>query len=194
MPPLQFLLTLLLVSASFLATIASPLMILVNLGHNDLGIVENRETLVSKAQPIEVPVALWTAHEGETNEHWSLIIDSKNGFHAIMFLTDQASMVVRTFTYDVAKESALKKLCMAKFKTKEEMDDVFSQLAKIPMTLKPTEKGGNCMDYIQKALDMLQEKGHIDKVPADIDRLLQGSYERGRRSVRHTLAEAGARD
>ncbi|KAF9063967.1 hypothetical protein BDP27DRAFT_1426345 [Rhodocollybia butyracea] len=203
MAPIQILLTLLWVSASFLTTIASPLMIPVDVGADDLTgmtrIVYNRQAFVRRtnpkpvskvaAKPLKAPVQLWIRDKGLDVEHWSLVIGS-DVFEAVNPPGEVADdeppphLIPRTFPYHPKPESDSKLIdlhCIAKFNTKEEMDDTFSQLEKIRMTLRPTQVGGNCIDYIKMALRVLQKRKHIRRIPAIFWKLYNKNYKEVRK-------------
>ncbi|KAF9063970.1 hypothetical protein BDP27DRAFT_1334301, partial [Rhodocollybia butyracea] len=193
---IQILLTFWCLSASFLATISAPL-IPVN---NELErTIEKRQTFerrtdsepAHRAQLIKVPVHLWIEGKGSPSEHWSLIIDHKNGFGAQMAhapshepLGKESPLIPIGFVYRLEKTSKLENLgCTASFETKEEMNHVFSQLVEIQMTKKPRQVGGNCMDYVKKALSVLKEGDHIPKIPPRFTRIYRNNYKSVRKKV-----------
>ncbi|KAF9058331.1 hypothetical protein BDP27DRAFT_1372785 [Rhodocollybia butyracea] len=198
MPPIHILLTLVWLSTSFLITIASPMMIPVDVGTNEPAritlILENRQAFGRRtsptpppasedpAEPIQVPIELCIAHQGTDYEHWMLIIDSTNGFHAqIPRLGNVGYLKAARFPFKLRTNQIVTGLGKAKFRTQDDMDDVFAKLGKIRMPQKAHELGGNCMDYIHMALDMLVEKGHILKVPSNFEMIYSKSYRKVRK-------------
>ncbi|KAF9058606.1 hypothetical protein BDP27DRAFT_1432478 [Rhodocollybia butyracea] len=198
MPPIKILLALSWVLATFLTTIASPLIIPVN--GNDAGMtrIEIRQALdrrvkskplskpvAKREQPIKVPVQLWIAHKGKGDEHWALVIDSKNGFEAVISGNPTAyPLKPRKFFYNKELNQNLMDLgCQATFETREKMDDVFSKLEKIDMPTLAIKKGGNCMDYVRKALEVLEAGNHISKIPTTFEKLWESNYNEVQKRV-----------
>ncbi|KAF9063966.1 hypothetical protein BDP27DRAFT_1405559 [Rhodocollybia butyracea] len=211
MAPIQILLTLLWVSASFLATASLP----TDASADDLAgmtrIVGNRRALRcffrcplgkkvtpnSAAQAthlIEVPLHLWISKEGTDDEHWSLVINSKEIFHAINFRstpslpypTNPGFLVVENIPFTGSTQTPGRNLIdlgKAKFKTEEEMTAAFSQLAKIGMPHKAHVVGGNCMDYVKMALEKLVEKDHILNIPPIFRNIYDERYTKVRQRI-----------
>ncbi|KAF9063962.1 hypothetical protein BDP27DRAFT_1367582 [Rhodocollybia butyracea] len=185
---IKILLALSWVLASCLATIASPLMIPVDGDNTGMTRTENRRSLdrrvnskpaAKEEQPIKVPVQLWIAHQGEAGEHWALVIDSTNGFDVQLAGNPAINLLKpRKFNFDTNSSQKLRNLnCQATFKTKSEMDSVFSQLENLSMSVLATEKGGNCMDYVRMALTKLEHGKHILEIPPAFEKLWNDNYK-----------------
>ncbi|KAE9400007.1 hypothetical protein BT96DRAFT_919762 [Gymnopus androsaceus JB14] len=68
--------------------------------------------------------------------------------------------------------------CKAKFKDRAELDKVYQELKDMQWTKTPTQKGGNCMDYVQAVLKHLLDGKHITSIPQAFTKLYDENYEK----------------
>lgn len=154
----------------------------------------------TKSGDEKVPVQLWVNHEGQSDEHWVLVIDKVYGFHAIApeekpakpgqlqfksGLDPQAKLEPQQLAYRPEKADKLMNLdCDATFKDQADMTKVFGELVtKIDMSKPADEVGGNCMDYVKMALEFLQKGDYITSVPKIFTTYYNKNYDAVRKEV-----------
>ncbi|KAJ4484523.1 hypothetical protein C8R41DRAFT_868525 [Lentinula lateritia] len=154
----------------------------------------------TKSGDEKVPVQLWVNHEGQSDEHWVLVIDKVYGFHAIApeekpakpgqlqfksGLDPQAKLKPQQLAYRPEKADKLMNLdCDATFKDQADMTKVFGELVtKIDMSKPADEVGGNCMDYVKMALEFLQKGDYITSVPKIFTTYYNKNYDAVRKEV-----------
>ncbi|KAH7870262.1 uncharacterized protein C8R40DRAFT_1175739 [Lentinula edodes] len=105
-------------------------------------------------------------------EHWVLNIDKSNNFHTkkvsrnpkhplkpSLYSKDYSSVNDPDWQY-------IDLDCEATFNSDSKMEDVFKDLVNIPWTSAPIDSGGNCLDYVKAALELLAEGNFISAVPS----------------------------
>ncbi|KAJ4491632.1 hypothetical protein C8J55DRAFT_591517 [Lentinula edodes] len=121
---------------------------------------------------LKVPVQMWIGHPDTPFEHWVLNIDKSNNFHTkkvsrnpkhplkpSLYSKDYSSVNDPDWQY-------IDLDCEATFNSDSKMEDVFKDLVNIPWTSAPIDSGGNCLDYVKAALELLAEGNFISAVPS----------------------------
>ncbi|KAJ4477409.1 hypothetical protein J3R30DRAFT_217442 [Lentinula aciculospora] len=161
-------------------------------------VISSKNTGSTSTAPGKVPIQLWVYHQGQDDEHWVLVIDRVNGFHAInpeekpkpgqfTFTSglESVTLIPQEFAYHPDKANKLMNLdCEAMFENYAEMKNVFKKLVNdIKMPTTADGVGGNCIDYVKMALKFLQKGEYIPSVPRIFTTLYKKNYEAVRKEV-----------
>ncbi|KIK59357.1 hypothetical protein GYMLUDRAFT_60245 [Collybiopsis luxurians FD-317 M1] len=131
------------------------------------------------SKALKLPVQLRRIKEGTDGEHWFLVLDSTYAFHAQMVDEDGPLKSTETPYQADQKDKLIDLDCTAMVKNQQTLERLRRELVKnVQLQKSPKEKGSNCMDYVQLALEYMKKEKFIPAVPRKFTEIYKESYEK----------------
>ncbi|KAF9068222.1 hypothetical protein BDP27DRAFT_1448550 [Rhodocollybia butyracea] len=174
----------------------------VQVGSSPLPDHENRAiNLVQRNnEKVSYPLSLWASQIGTEQEHVSLVMHDVlvQGVVAKSMNDFETPLIGHYAAYHgpttTEKTRIIKLNENVEFASRHEFEAEVLKLSKMTLAPhKPIDEGGNCVDYIKKALEELVEEKALAKMPATFTAWYGANYKRiseGTWIARHKKAEA----